>query len=96
MQLHDAIIEIENANGAEIRDLTLTRPEGTKETRHEGIIAIKCRDLVIENVRVIDNRSPAGAITLRDSKHCRISRCLVMPICMKKIKTMTVLAVIHA
>jgi hypothetical protein len=38
------------------------------ETRNEGILAIKCRDLVIENVRVIDNRSPAGAITVRESK----------------------------
>ena len=71
------IIEIENATEAEIRDLTLTRPEGKMETRNEGILAIKCRDLVIDNVRVIDNRSPAGAITLRESRNCRISRCLV-------------------
>jgi hypothetical protein len=31
------------------------------ETRNEGILAIKCRDLVIENVRVIDNRSSKSA-----------------------------------
>jgi len=71
------IIVIEEAKEAEIRDLTLTRPEGKMETRQEGIVAIKCRDLVIENVRVIDNRSPAGSITVRESKDCRISRCLV-------------------
>lgn len=71
------IIEIENASGAEVCDLTLTRPEGKMESRNEGIIAIKCRDLVIDNVRVIDNRSPAGAITVRDSKDTRISRCVV-------------------
>ena len=71
------IVEIEEATEAEIRDLTLTRPEGKMETRNEGIVAIKCRDLVIENVRVIDNRGPAGAITLRESQNCRISRCLV-------------------
>lgn len=71
------IIVVEDAQEAEIRDLTLTRPEGMMETRQEGIIAIKCRDLVIENVRVIDNRSPAGAITVRESQNCRISRCLV-------------------
>jgi len=71
------IIEIENTMGAEIRDLTLTRPEGKMETRNEGIIAIQCRDLVIENVRVIDNRSSSGSITLRESQNCRISRCLV-------------------
>jgi len=71
------IIVIEDAKEAEIRDLTLTRPEGKMETRQEGIVAIKCRDLVIDNVRVIDNRSPAGSITVRESKDCRISRCLV-------------------
>lgn len=71
------IIEIENANGAEVRDLTLTRPEGKMESRNEGVLAIKCRDLVIENVRVIDNRSPAAAITVRESKDTRICRCLV-------------------
>lgn len=71
------IIEIENANGAEIRDLTLTRPEGKMETNNEGILAIKCRDLVIDNVRVIDNHTGSGAIALRESKNCRVSRCLV-------------------
>ncbi len=71
------IIEIENANGAELRDLTLMRPEGKQETSKEGIIAIKCRDLVIENVRVLDNRGPAGAITVRECRDSRVSRCLV-------------------
>ncbi len=71
------IIEIENATAAEIRDLTLTRPEGTMETRNEGILAIKCRDLVIENVRVIDNHSKSGSILVTDSQGTRISRCLV-------------------
>jgi nitrous oxidase accessory protein NosD len=71
------IIVIEEAKEAEIRDLTLTRPEGKMETRQEGIVVIRCRDLVIDNVRVIDNRSPAGAISVRESQDCRISRCLV-------------------
>ncbi len=71
------IVEIENANGAEIRDVTLTRPEGKQETSKEGIIAISCRDLVIENVRVLDNRGPAGAITVRECRDSRVSRCLV-------------------
>ena len=71
------IIEIENAGGAELRDLTLTRPEGKMDTDKEAIIAIKCRDLVIENVRAIDNRSRAGTITVRESRDTRISHCLV-------------------
>lgn len=71
------IIEIENADGATVRDLTLTRPEGSMDTASEGIIAIKCRDLVIENVRVIDNRTRAAAISLRECRDSRISRCQV-------------------
>lgn len=47
------------------------------ETNNEGILAIKCRDLVIDNVRVIDNHTRSGAITLRESQNCRVSRCLV-------------------
>lgn len=70
-------IEIEDAVGAELRDLTLIRPEGKTETRHEAIIAIRCRDLVIENVRVIDNWSNAGTISLRECRDARVSRCLV-------------------
>lgn len=71
------IIEIENANAAEIRDLTLTRPEGRMETKSEGILALKCRDLVIENVRVIDNRTRSSVIEVRECRDARISRCLV-------------------
>jgi nitrous oxidase accessory protein NosD len=71
------ILEIENAEGVEIRGLTLTRPDGNQDTRSEAILAIKCRDLVIDNVRVIDNRTASGAITVRESKGTRISHCLV-------------------
>lgn len=70
-------LEIEDADGAEVRDLTLVRPEGKTETRHEAVIAIRCRDLVIENVRVLDNWSSAGTISLRDCRGARISHCLV-------------------
>ncbi len=70
-------LEIEDAAAVEVRDLTLTRPEGKTETRVEAILAIRCRDLVIENVRVLDNWSNAGTISLRDCRDARISRCLV-------------------
>ena len=71
------IIEVEDCNGAEIRDLSLTRPEGKQETTSEGILALKCHDLVLGNVRIIDNRTRASAIELRDCHGARISRCLV-------------------
>lgn len=71
------IIEIENADSAEIRDLTLTRPEGKMETSNEGILALKCNNLVLDNVRVIDNRTRSGAITLRECKYARVSNCFI-------------------
>lgn len=71
------IIEVENADGVEICGLTLTRPEGKMETSNEGVLAIKCRDLVIDNVRVIDNRTRSAAIALRNCVGARISHCLV-------------------
>jgi len=71
------IIVIENAHGVEVSGLTLTRPEGKMETANEGVLAIKCRDLVIENVRVLDNRTRSGAIALRECRDARISRCVV-------------------
>ncbi|MBI5799425.1 MAG: hypothetical protein HZA92_01685 [Verrucomicrobia bacterium] len=71
------IIAIERAVGVQIRDVTLTRAEGRMETDQDGIVARSCRDLVIENVRVLDNRTRVGAITLRECKDSRISRCLV-------------------
>jgi hypothetical protein len=70
-------LEIEDAVAVAVRDLTLVRPEGKTETRHEAIVAIRCRDLVIENVRVLDNWSNAGTISLRECRDARISRCLV-------------------
>lgn len=71
------IVEIENANGAEIRDLTLTRADGKMETDNEGVLAIACRDLVLDNVRVLDNHTRSGAIALRHCQDARVSRCLV-------------------
>ncbi len=70
-------LEIEDAVAVEVRDLSLARPEGKNETRHEAIVAIRCRDLVIENVRILDNWSSAGTITLRECRDARISHCLV-------------------
>jgi hypothetical protein len=71
------IIELENTTASELRDLTLTRPEGKTDTASEAILAIKCRDLVLENVRVQDNRTRSASIALRECKDARISRCLV-------------------
>jgi len=71
------IIEIEKLSGVQLRDLTLTRAEGKQETNSEGLIAIGCRDLSVDNVRVIDNRTRAGAISIRDCTGAQVRQCLV-------------------
>ena len=71
------IIEIVKAAGVQIRDLTLTRAEGKMETRHEGLQAMQCRDLVLENLRVLDNHSSRSAIGLHGCEGGQVRGCLV-------------------
>lgn len=71
------IVEIEGAAGIQIRDLTLTRAEGKMETASEAILAIKCRDLVLENLRVLDNRTRSAAVALRECTGSQIRGSLV-------------------
>ena len=71
------IIEIENADAVQIRGLTLTRPEGRMETDNEGVLAIRCDDLIVENISVIDNQSRSAAIALRKCTGAQISHCLI-------------------
>lgn len=71
------ILEIENASGVRIRDLTLTRPDDREETACEGVIALKCQELVVESIRVLDNRTRSGAIVLRECQAAEIRNCLV-------------------
>jgi len=44
---------------------------------NEGILAIRCDDFVIENVKVLDNHTRSASVALRECKGARISRCLV-------------------
>jgi hypothetical protein len=75
--LDRVIVEIEHASGAQLRDVTLTRAEPAAQTRMEGVILIDCHDVAVENVRVIDNRTRASGIRVRDSVNCRVVDCLV-------------------
>jgi len=71
------IIEIEGTAGVQVRDLTLMRPEGKMEVPCEAVVAIKCRDLVLENLRVFDNRTRSAAIAVRECTGSQIRGCLV-------------------
>ncbi|MBM3858919.1 MAG: hypothetical protein FJ395_04630 [Verrucomicrobia bacterium] len=71
------ILVIEDAKDVQIRDLTLMRPEGKTETQSEGVLAIKCCNLVLENLRVLDNRTRSAAIAVRECTGSQIRSCLV-------------------
>lgn len=47
------------------------------ETGNEAVVAIKCRDLVLENLRVLDNRTRSAAIAVRECTGSQIRGCLV-------------------
>jgi len=71
------IVVVEGASGVRLRQLTLTRAEGKMEARGEGVFALKCRDLVLEDLRVLDNHSAASSISLRECTASQVRGCLV-------------------
>ncbi|MEP6672501.1 MAG: hypothetical protein ABJF10_25280 [Chthoniobacter sp.] len=71
------IITVERASGVRLRQMTLTRAEGKMDSRSEGVFAAQCRDLVLEELRVIDNHSAAAAISLRECAASQVRHCLV-------------------
>ncbi|HYF34823.1 MAG TPA: hypothetical protein VD994_05980 [Prosthecobacter sp.] len=60
-----------------LSDLTLMRSEGKQETRFYDVVAVRCRDLWLDRVKVCDNHSNSAAIAVRESTAPRISHCLV-------------------
>lgn len=71
------IIRIDRARGAILRGLTLTRPEGSRETESEAVLATDARDVVLADLRVIDNQTRSAAIALRNCEDGRVIDCLV-------------------
>lgn len=71
------ILEIEHASGVLIRDLIFTRPEGKQDTRSEGIIARDCRDLLLDHVQVVANRTASSSIRIDVSEGTQIRNSLV-------------------
>ena len=69
------ILEVEHANGVRIEGLTLSRPEGKMDTTREGLLVADARDVVIERVKIIDNRTRSGAIRFSEVTRGRILNC---------------------
>ncbi len=72
-----AIIRMKHDRGGVLRDLTLTRAEGRQDSPKEGVMIMQCPEAVVDNVKVIDNRTQATVIYARQSDGVRLSHCLV-------------------
>ena len=72
------IIEIERAAGVRIRDLTLSRPAGTWDGGNEAVLAIQCKDLVLADLQVLENRTPSAAISLRECVGAQVRGCRIL------------------
>jgi hypothetical protein len=79
------IIRIDGTSHVRIDGLTLTRPEGKTDSTQEGIVAVASKNVEMIHLQVMNHRSKAGAIVLRDSEDCTIRDCLV-----ENYKTITV------
>ena len=58
-------------------DVTLTRAAGKEESLEAGLRARNCRGLELRGVRVVDNWSTAGAISLEGCADSRVENCTV-------------------
>ncbi|HSI64293.1 MAG TPA: right-handed parallel beta-helix repeat-containing protein, partial [Candidatus Saccharimonadia bacterium] len=71
------IIRAEKLKNILLRDIILTRAEGKMECRSEAIFLHQCEDVLLENVLVKDNHSPAASISVREGKDTQIRGCTV-------------------
>ena len=73
----EPILEINNSADIRVSGLTLTRARDRMETRQQGLHAIRCQRLRIEDVRVIDNRTASAAISLDECREIELRGCEV-------------------
>lgn len=58
------IVEVRNAQDVSISEVTLMRPAADSGSEAEGLLAVNCRYLSVDRVKVVDNRANRGAISL--------------------------------
>lgn len=71
------ILEIEHASDIRIEGLTLTRAAGKMDTESPGILISDVRGVVLERVKVVDNRTRSSSIQLQDVHDAKILNCEV-------------------
>lgn len=69
------ILEIEHARNIRIAGLTFSRPAGSMDTDREGILVSDAQDILLERVKVLDNRTRSGSIRMSEVRNGRILNC---------------------
>lgn len=72
-----AIVQIEGAPEAQVRDLILTRAEGKQETYQAGLQVSKCPNAVIHGVSVLDNWSDRASILIDACPGVQVRDCVI-------------------
>ena len=73
-----AIIMIEGQSGVRISGLTLTRDAGKEDCTESALRAMKCQELELDALHVIDNRSGSPAISFEDCQTSHIRGCSIV------------------
>ena len=73
----EPVLEVDGLKDVLLRDITLTRAAGKTVARKSGLLAIRCSYLRVDQVRILDNQSPTGALALRECRFARVTGCLV-------------------
>lgn len=68
-----AILAAEGAEHVRIQGVTLTRPAASPECNASAIDIRACKDVLVENVRIEENRSQYASIAIEDSTDCRVA-----------------------
>jgi hypothetical protein len=79
------IITVESAKDIRIQDLTLTRPEGARDTDWAAINIERSEGIEVSGIRIFENRSPRGCIVVDSCHEVRVNDCAI-----RNYKTMTI------
>ena len=71
------IIVVRSVKGVRVRDLTLTRAAGREDASQPALEAAECENVSLAGLQVLNNRAPAGAISLRQCTNSEIVGCRV-------------------
>lgn len=71
------IVHVIGARNVRLKDVVLTRSAGAMDSTKCAVEAEKCEGLVLEGLRVIDNRSARGALRLERCADVQVRHCSV-------------------